>query len=75
MNFEKLESVMKKLKLSRRELWDLTYEDLDILLADAQDLLDEVELLALELEQGSEKVDEIIADIEFDDDEWDEEEE
>ncbi|MCK4642167.1 hypothetical protein KAU32_00890 [bacterium] len=75
MNFEKLESVMKKLKLSRRELWDLTYEELDILLADAQDLLDEVELLALELEQGSEKVDEIIADIEFDDDEWDEEEE
>ncbi len=75
MNFEKLESVMKKLKLSRRELWDLTYEELDVLLADAQDLLDEVELLALELEQGSEKVDEIIADIEFDDDEWDEEEE
>ena len=75
MNFEKLESVMKKLKLSRRELWDLTYEELDILLADAQDLLDEVELLALELEQGSEKVDEIIADIEFDDDEWDEVEE
>lgn len=76
MDINKLQELLKKLKGPRRELWDLTYEELDFLYADAKDFLDQLDLIAFELEQGIEKVEEIITDIEFEEElEWDEEEE
>ncbi len=75
MDWKKLEDILNVLRKSRKELWNLNYEELDDLLRDAKDYLDALEILSTKLELGIDKLEELMMDFEDDWEEAGEEEE
>ncbi|MCD6578945.1 hypothetical protein J7L48_05675 [bacterium] len=72
MDFKKLEDLLNLITKSRKELWNLSYEELEDIYMDLEDYLDEIDILKVKLEKGVDKVGEILDDFE-DEDYWDEE--
>ena len=71
MDFKKLEDLLNIIARTRKELWALSYEELDDIYTDLEDYLDEIEIIQLKLEKGLDKIGEILDDFE-EVEEWEE---
>ena len=69
MDLKKLEEILEKLNSSRKELWDVEFDELYAIQNQAKDMLDEISLIELKLENGIDKYDELMMEFE-DEDEW-----
>jgi hypothetical protein len=69
MDLKKLEEILEKLGRSRKDLWDVEFDELYAIQNQAKDMLDEISLIELKLENGIDKYDELMMEFE-DEDEW-----